>query len=421
MKRDKHLSHGLVPACVNLWAEPKQTRRLIQGLIVCFILMVSSPQVFLYSTPNPALIPGYYTLQATFKDAQTLQLLVGVQVDVYKKTSAKEPELDFTTSTFSGKLRIKLDRNTPYLLIINKVGYQSRQLELTGKEVSATSTGFGRTFLLTPFSAIPEEIISSSQMNTEMTSPPEARGSVTGRTVNDFEPITENISEQYFKVEGTVKSSLDESTLPGIRLEVYRDFPDGTSELTYIGSAFSGRFSLSLTRDANYRFIIDKQGFQSLEWDLKSSQMQANYAGIRRDFFLLTPWMKKEFQEQAAALKPEEEIIQTEEKLIAKLKEELAIEKKRISLKRIEERSTYSDKSIPAKEVSYVPAFSLGTYQVFGNTSLRKGPHHTERVQRRMRTGERVEVLERTSRFWWKIRFEEFVGYIKIAKLVPID
>ena len=70
----------------------------------------------------------------------------------------------------------------------------------------------------------------------------------------------------------------------------------------------------------------------------------------------------------------------------------------------------------PAEEPQ--PAASqFGTYLLTGRTSLREGPTHTTGVILRFQAGDRVEVLEKTDQWWWRVRFGDKTGYVKAELL----
>lgn len=62
-----------------------------------------------------------------------------------------------------------------------------------------------------------------------------------------------------------------------------------------------------------------------------------------------------------------------------------------------------------------------GNYQLTQATSLREGSHHTTGVILRFSAGDEVEVLEKTDRWWWKVRFNGQVGYAKSALLKKVN
>lgn len=58
-----------------------------------------------------------------------------------------------------------------------------------------------------------------------------------------------------------------------------------------------------------------------------------------------------------------------------------------------------------------------GLYRVTRETSLRTGPDAKEQVILRFRVGDRVEILDDSGYWWWKVRFDGKTGWAKKALL----
>ena len=56
-------------------------------------------------------------------------------------------------------------------------------------------------------------------------------------------------------------------------------------------------------------------------------------------------------------------------------------------------------------------------YRLSRKTSLRKEPSSSSAVLYRFSLGDRVELLERTSKNWWEVRFKGQRGFVKAALL----
>lgn len=50
-------------------------------------------------------------------------------------------------------------------------------------------------------------------------------------------------------------------------------------------------------------------------------------------------------------------------------------------------------------------------------TGMRESPTHTARTLLRFEAGDKVELLEKTDEFWWKVRYKNKTGYAKAALL----
>ncbi|MCB0641258.1 MAG: SH3 domain-containing protein, partial [Phaeodactylibacter sp.] len=60
---------------------------------------------------------------------------------------------------------------------------------------------------------------------------------------------------------------------------------------------------------------------------------------------------------------------------------------------------------------------SQGTLTLTGETSLRQDATHKSSVLTRLYIGNEVELLEKTNQFWWKVRYQGMVGWVKAAKV----
>ncbi|MBK8490691.1 MAG: SH3 domain-containing protein [Saprospirales bacterium] len=58
-----------------------------------------------------------------------------------------------------------------------------------------------------------------------------------------------------------------------------------------------------------------------------------------------------------------------------------------------------------------------GYYRVMDRTSLREGPDSDATVLLRLPEGDRVEVLESSGKYWWKVKYKTTTGWAKAALL----
>ena len=63
------------------------------------------------------------------------------------------------------------------------------------------------------------------------------------------------------------------------------------------------------------------------------------------------------------------------------------------------------------------PVSSQGVFEVTESTSLRAQPTHESNALLRLRTGMKVNLLEKTSALWWKVEVNGLTGYAKAANL----
>jgi|GEM_PF-5433988 len=84
-----------------------------------------------------------------------------------------------------------------------------------------------------------------------------------------------------------------------------------------------------------------------------------------------------------------------------------------------QEKAVPSPKSMAAKaeKKETVEAAVYGLHTVTRETSLRAAAEAQARVYVRLKEGYRVEVLENSGRWWWKVRYKDRVGWAKRALL----
>ena len=75
------------------------------------------------------------------------------------------------------------------------------------------------------------------------------------------------------------------------------------------------------------------------------------------------------------------------------------------------------DKPATIVKPSPPPPSGTGYYLVTTRTSLREGPDSDTAVLLRLPEGDRVEVLESSGKYWWKVRYKTTTGWAKAALL----
>lgn len=71
----------------------------------------------------------------------------------------------------------------------------------------------------------------------------------------------------------------------------------------------------------------------------------------------------------------------------------------------------------PLKAAAPVPSSDYGFFQVSKATSLREGPTSSSKVLRRLAVGDRLQVIEKTEYYWWKVKDNGRIGYVKAQLL----
>lgn len=86
----------------------------------------------------------------------------------------------------------------------------------------------------------------------------------------------------------------------------------------------------------------------------------------------------------------------------------------------VEDDVFYEKGKVTDQEEKQAKMEALGVFEVAESTSLRQGASHETEILLRLRSGNRVELLEKTSKYWWKVRFDHQEGYVKALLLAPL-
>jgi SH3-like domain-containing protein len=62
-----------------------------------------------------------------------------------------------------------------------------------------------------------------------------------------------------------------------------------------------------------------------------------------------------------------------------------------------------------------------GTFEIIQRTSLRSEPDAQARVMKRLAVGTNLVLLEKTDKYWWKMKLNGQVGYVKQRLLVGVQ
>jgi|GEM_PF-2338277 len=221
----------------------------------------------------------------------------------------------------------------------------------------------------------------------------------------------EPVPSEYFTLTGTARDAGTGDILKGIRLDAYRINQQGEKELVYTGSFYNGNLSVPLTRGYSYALIVERRGFDPKEIALEASQVSRSAAAVQRDFVLREAEANSPAPPQKADPQPTPPQMESPPAYEAPL----TAPPQPAPQQTAPPTTPTTEPSRPVAPPGAQP--DLGAYRLTGSTSLRIGPHHTTNVILRLRQGDEVRVLEQSDRWWWKVRFQNRVGYVKSQML----
>jgi len=203
---------------------------------------------------------------------------------------------------------------------------------------------------------------------------------------------------------GTAFDVITGEVVKGISVDAYRINAQGEKELAYTRGFYNGKLSVPIERGASYQIIVNRYGYQTKEVVLENGRFRVLEGEVQRDFAL---------QPQTGSATPGTSTPAVESGIATPREEKTS------KIETPEEPRRESPEEHSPIPYRAEPAPGYGTYQLTAATSFRKGPHHTHRVFLRFAPGDQVEVLEKTDKWWWKVRFRGQVGYVKAQLLTP--
>ncbi len=113
----------------------------------------------------------FMNFQISVLDGETGASLTSILVDVYRLETGDFRELVFTRSFYPGEFSLQLDRRHPYLIVLQKKGYEDLKFELSAELVAAKKE-WSRILPMERMSRKPEEPTSEKMLNIRKASQP---------------------------------------------------------------------------------------------------------------------------------------------------------------------------------------------------------------------------------------------------------
>lgn len=210
------------------------------------------------------------------------------------------------------------------------------------------------------------------------------------------------IRNKYVMVQGYVKDEISGDQLQHIYVDVYKLSSEGLKELVRTDRYLIGQFEVPVERGYDHLFRIIRQGFEPLDFEISASDINASGIQLIKNFFLAR---EREYSR----------IAKTEEK--------------KSPSPSTSRRAPSANNFNASPKMNQKPGGSVfneyvGTgeqFRVTQRTSFRSRATSQSEVLLRFHIGDTVEVLEKLNRYWWKVRFNRRVGYVKQALLVPVQ
>lgn len=227
---------------------------------------------------------------------------------------------------------------------------------------------------------------------------------------------------------------------PPVYLDVYKIEPGGGQTIERRDYFPNGAFNLTLERDARYLLDFKVHGYEPLQIEVEPSAEFQEGDSFAKLFFI-----RKEREQQAEpqpvppASQPAPETKPQEPARPQPVQEPAAPARPQPATEPAAPPRPQPAAPAPARPAPApapenaasqpgVPAAPAagpetpaqqGIHQLTGRTSLREKATHESAVLQRLAEGQRVEVLEKTNNWWWKVRCDGRLGYVKAQLLQP--
>lgn len=215
-----------------------------------------------------------------------------------------------------------------------------------------------------------------------------------------------HVTPGYYQFSASIANLQSGLWVERARYEVFTMDADGQRSLLLIGSVMNGKLSVELAVDQMHVLKLTAKGYQDQEVVLRKVGSQQSQQEIQKGIRLVpeppastTPKPIYEEQEPVTVPKPE-----------PKVRPEPTPPAREVTPSKPVEKPAETTEAPPSPSERILPRFMLSK-----STSLRKEATHESGVILRLRTGDQVEVLEKTNRFWWKVRFGQQVGFAKAS------
>jgi len=218
-------------------------------------------------------------------------------------------------------------------------------------------------------------------------------------------------------------------TLNEVAVEVFLLDQEGQIQRVFTGLAHSGKFSIPLLPASTHLLILRKKGYQSKSFLVEAAKTQ------EAQMFTLTGQQPSENPEEQLNRQKEEPLppllssLEGEAMIdIGGLRSEsnkmLAMMAMSASLQSPVAAGEFTERgaelSIPEPREEKNSGEALGQFEVTAATSFRQQATHQSAIILRFQSGDKVEVLEKTNHWWWRIRYKEQNGYVKARLLTPV-
>jgi hypothetical protein len=230
-------------------------------------------------------------------------------------------------------------------------------------------------------------------------------------------------------LQGTIIEKGTGATLQDVAVEVLTLGQDGEVQRAYTTLLHHSEFNLPLYPESTHLLILRKAGYEPEAFLIDKEQ------AMHKQTFALAPKKEVSNQEDQRTKGTVQyppiltgiemgdfldlsEIRTESSRLLALIASQSLTEHIQIKEEYLETEAM----DFVAKEAPSQPEeASIGRFVLTASTSFRQKATHKSDVLLRFRPNDEVEVLEKTNKWWWRVRYDERTGYVKAQLLEPAD
>lgn len=249
-----------------------------------------------------------------------------------------------------------------------------------------------------------------------------------------------------FLLQGVARNGDTGENFDHIYVDVYKLLPDGSVAVVRTDRFPGGTFEVWLRRDERYMLMMNYNNTAFLEGLLNPADARI-IDGVLSQVFILDEYrpdlLTEKTEEETPAVEATNGLLVREdpktpapEPTYAALNEDTPDEEQTAMSQEppattpesqpappeesLDEPLLASDEEMPSEESEgeqAAPEEPLGAFYLTGATSFRSEATHLSESMLRFATGDKVILLEKTDKYWWKVRFKSKTGWVKAAKL----
>lgn len=229
------------------------------------------------------------------------------------------------------------------------------------------------------------------------------------------EPVRPVVEDKYFTFYGTVVNDETDEPVDAVYVDVYVIGPDERRELIHTSRYPGHTFNVPLFQsELQHEISVGGHGYKR-----QSLSFRANIARLEHEFRMSDGlWTVKDPQPLLRPEAPQSHMVSNR----ISSTPEVQMEEPVLEPEAEEELSMGA--SAPEDEVAEETMAATnveGTFEIIQRTSLRSEPDAQARVMKRLAVGTNLELLEKTDKWWWKMKLGDQVGYVKQRLLTGVQ